>query len=253
MRLFIIIMLWSAAYSAHADYSDLAWAIMDSKGQRVNDTDNVLKAAIEQDLFIPLRFDSQFKDAAPDLFKQIAVMGQFELDAFASPALVNGIKTLVSEFACATYRHYAHKPEEKSCNGEIRDKRTKEAMPFQDGQFMKHRLEITTNSIRTGFPNQSYDIYLPSVQQAPLTLVWGAVHELGSFFVHTRDNNDTVLTVYIDGYKLNSDGARSKRITRKPEIVFVIIPLASQIGKQKSQSDAAKFALADADFIVPLY
>lgn len=253
MRLLFALTLGFMTSNAYADYSNLAWSIMDSKGQRVYDTDNVLKAAIEQDRFIPLRFDNAFKNAAPDLFKQIDVMGQFELDAFASKALVNGIQTLVGEFACATYRHYAHKPEARQCNGEIKDKRTKEAMPFQDGQFIKQRLTITTNSIRTGFPNRSYDIYLPSVQQAPLTIVWGAVHELGSFFVHKRERNDTVLTVYIDGYNLNTDGERSKRITAKPEIVFIVLPKASKIGQQNSQKDAAKFALADADFIVPLY
>ncbi|EGU45357.1 hypothetical protein VII00023_19104 [Vibrio ichthyoenteri ATCC 700023] len=253
MRLLTAITLWLITCSAHADYSNLAWSIMDSKGQRVYDTDNVLKAAIEQDRFIPLRFDTQFKQAAPDLFKQIYVQGQFELDAFASQALVDGIQTLVGEFACATYRHYAREPEATSCNGKARDKTTKEAMPFQDGQFIKHRLEITTNSIHSNAPNRSYDIYLPSVQQAPLTLVWGAVHELGSFFVHNRKRNDTVLTIYIDGYRLNSDGERSQRISAKPEIVFVVLPKASKLGQQKSQNEAAKFALADADLIVPLY
>ncbi|WP_434997872.1 hypothetical protein ACRZ5S_03170 [Vibrio scophthalmi] len=253
MRLLIFLTISLMSYPLYADYSNLAWSIMDSQGRRVYDTDNVLKAAIEQDRFIPLRFDNEFKDAAPDLFKQIDVMGQFELDAFASKALVKGIQTLVEEFACATYRYYAHKPEARKCDAEAQDKRTKEAMPFQDGQFIKRRLEVTTNSIRSSFPNRSYDIYLPSVQQAPLTIVWGAVHELGSFFVHQRSRNDTVLTIYIDGYKLNTDGERSKRITAKPEIVFVVLPKASKIGQQKSQTEAAKFALADADFIVPLY
>ncbi|ODS11902.1 hypothetical protein [Vibrio scophthalmi] len=76
MRLLIFLTIGLISYPLYADYSNLAWSIMDSQGQRVYDTDNVLKAAIEQDRFIPLRFDNEFKDAAPDLFKQIDVMGQ---------------------------------------------------------------------------------------------------------------------------------------------------------------------------------
>lgn len=253
MRLSATLMLWLISCSSYAEYSNLAWTIIDSQGQRVYDTDNVLKAGIEQERFTPVRFDNQFKAAASDLFKQVDGLGQIELDAFASPALVDGIQTLVSEFACATHRHYALKPESKRCNGEIQNKHVKEAMPFQDGQYVTDRLEITTHTVRSDYPTRSYDIYLPSVQQAPLSILWGAVHKLGSFLVYERDKNDTVLTVYIDGYRINTEGERGQRISRHPEVVFIVLPQASTIGEQDSQSEAAQFALADADFIVPLY
>ncbi|GAK87623.1 hypothetical protein JCM19238_5233 [Vibrio ponticus] len=159
----------------------------------------------------------------------------------------------MDEFACATYRFEKRQGETSQCNGLVKDKDVKEGKPFQSGQFVKKRLDVTINSVRPNMPNRSYDIYLPSSEEVSLDYTWGAVHELGSFFVRDRDNKDTILTVYIDGYKLDGNGERSNRITKLPEIIFVVIPRASKIGDQSSQNAAASFARSDADIIVPLY
>ncbi|WP_194437867.1 hypothetical protein [Vibrio fluminensis] len=249
----IFLVLVLSSFNVLADYGNFAWSVSDNNGNRVYDTNNVIKAAIENNNFIPLSFNAQFESAAPELFKQVDTLGQFELDAFASPALLKGIKSLVTEFACATYRFEARKGESQKCNGFVADKDKKEGKPFQSGQFVEKRLDIAINSIRPNMPNRSYDIYLPSAKEVSLEYTWGAVHELGTFFVDKRDKKDTVLTVYIDGYKLDANGERGPRITKRPEIIFVVIPEAKKIGKQSNQDNAASFTLAKADIIVPLY
>ncbi|GAK87624.1 hypothetical protein JCM19238_5234 [Vibrio ponticus] len=74
------------SFSVSADYKNFAWSISDKQGNRVYDTNNVIKAAIEQDSFIPLTYNAEFESAAADLFRQVDTLGQFELNAFASPA-----------------------------------------------------------------------------------------------------------------------------------------------------------------------
>ncbi len=253
MRKLMISGLIMCSFSALANYSNFAYSIIDDHGNKLSETNNVIKNAIEQNNFLPLSYNSQFSDAASDLFKQVDKMGRFELNAFASPQLINGIEQLVKEFACATYRFQARKGESGQCNGLVRDDTNKEGQPFVYGQFVEKPMLISVNSIRPNMPARSYDIYLPAAKDFPLEYAWGAAHELGSFFVRKRDRKDTVLTVYIDGYKLDINGERSERLTDKPEIVFVVIPKASRIGIQANENAAAKFALADADFIVPLY
>ncbi|OLQ92879.1 hypothetical protein BIY21_11495 [Vibrio ponticus] len=246
-------LLLFCSFNIYADYSNFAWSVSDTKGNRVYDTNNVIKAAIEHDNFISLSYDAKFESAAPDLFKQINALGKFELDAFASPVLINGIRQLIGEFACATYRFEAQKGQARTCNGLVIDKDAKEGKPFQSGQFVDNRLEISVNSIRPNMPNRSYDIYLPSAKEVSLEYTWGAVHEMGSFFVRQRDRKDTVLTVYIDGYKLDTNGERGTRITNRPEIIFVVIPSVAKIGKQSNQDHASAYAIANADIIVPRY
>ncbi len=253
MQKIIISALLACSFGASADYKNFAWSISDKAGNRVYDTSNVIKAAIEQDNFISLAYHSQFESASADLFRQVNTLGKFELDAFASPSLIKGIQQLVNEFACATYRFHAGDGESRRCNGLSIDNKTKEGKPFQGGQFVENRLQVAINSIRSNMPNRSYDIYLPSTQEVSLDYTWGAVHELGSFFVHQRDRKDTVLTVYIEGYKLDANGERGAKVTSRPEIIFVVIPRASNIGKQGSENTAASFARANADIIVPLY
>lgn len=250
LALLLAISASSISLSCLAAYSNLAWSTFDDDGTRVYDTNNIVKAAIERNRFIPLRYDREFILNSQDLFKEIHELGQFELNAYANSSLVSGIKMVVGEFACASYRHYNKLPEAKECNGIYADKRTIEGMPFQDGQFISNRITATVNNIST--PSRSYDIYLPSVNEKPLTSFWGAVHELGSFFVNI-DKSSTVLKVYVDAYKLTKDGERGSKVTPKEQVVIVIIPNSRKIGKRYSEKDAKNYAIGSSMLLVPIY
>lgn len=251
MRLLLLSLLGLFSGFATADYNNLAWVSIDDKGTRVYDTNNVLKVAIEDNRFIPLAYNTKWRDSAPELFPEIRTLSQYELDAYASPNLVKGIQKLVAEFSCATYRFNQNKPQTRSCQGASFDNKKREGKPFQGGQYVDNRLTVSINNVSNSMPNRSYDIYLPSAKEKPLNSVWGAVHELGSFFVRQRDNKDTVLTIYIDAYRLDKDLERGKKVTDKPQVVFVVIPRASVIGRQSSEQAAANFAVKDAVLIVP--
>ncbi|WP_260258946.1 hypothetical protein [Vibrio intestinalis] len=253
MRLLIFTVLAVFASQVSADYNNLAWVSIDDKGTRVYDTNNRIKLAIEDNRFIPLAYGSQWQDSAPELFYEVGQISQYELDAYASASLVKGIQQLVAEFSCATYRFNQKKPQTRSCNGKSFDDRQREGKPFQGGQFVNKRMSVSINSVSKTLPNRSYDIYLPSAKEKTLNSLWGAVHELGSFFVRQRDNKDTVLTIYIDAYRLDKDLERGKRVLESPQVVFVVLPRASKIGRQSSEQAAAQYALSDAVLIVPYY
>ncbi|MFA0569920.1 hypothetical protein [Vibrio gallaecicus] len=245
-----IIMLLTLPNFSYAAYPNLAWTTFNESGTKVYDTNNVIKVAIEADRFIQLRNYQKFEANGSDIFKEINDIGQFELNAYVNSTLMNGISDVVGEFACATYRHYSKKPETRKCNESYGNKKVIEGMPFQDGQYISKRISVSVNHIST--PSRSYDLYLPSANESPLSSFWGAAHELGSFFVRL-DKESTVLKIFIDAYRLNSDGERTKKIVAKPQVIVIVIPSTSKIGNKNSESEAKIYAISNAQVLVPIY
>ncbi|MGF1718917.1 hypothetical protein L4D20_02585 [Vibrio kyushuensis] len=248
---------------SYADYPSLSSTTIDSNGTRLVDTNNVVKLAIEQNRFIPLRYNQKFKDHRADLFKEVEQLGEYELNAYVNSSLVRGIQNIVGEFACVSYRHYSEKPQASSCNdtSSISPSNSKEnnvsshskleGKPFIYGQYVNNRLTTTLNNI--SIPARSYDLFLPSAQEKPLNTIWGAVHQLDSSRIFNNDTKPTVLTVYIDAYKMNQDGERTDNVIEGAQVILVVVPRVSEIALREDEKSARDFAINHAKVIVPVY
>lgn len=236
---------------SYGGYPNLADTPFDDHGNNVHDTDNIVKSAIEKQHLIPLRYNEKFKKSSADIFKEVDTISEFELNAYVNASLVRGIQKIAGEFACATYRHYSDKPETSACNGRVANEKIIEGEPFQQGQFVRERLKTTLNNLSK--PSRSYDLYLPSAEEKPLDIFWGAAHKLGSFGIDDIDSESMVLTVYIDAFKVSRDGQRDSKVTEKEQIVMVVLPRASDLGKQSNEQAARDYAISHAKVLVPVY
>ncbi|MGC9461692.1 hypothetical protein [Vibrio genomosp. F10] len=235
----------------YCDYPNIERAVIDSKGTQLNETDNVVKLAIEKKRFISLRYDEEFKRNRFDLFKEVEQLSEFELNAYVNASLVRGIQDLVGEFACATYRHYSEKPQANTCDESVTSRQDKEGKPFLNGQYVKNRIATTINNI--SHPPRSYDLFLPSAEEKPLSTLWGAVHEIELLSVDGTSTRSIVLTVYIDAYKVNREGDREESVIEGAQVVLVVVPEPYQIGRESSEQSARSYAINNAKVLVPFY
>ncbi|WP_295893704.1 hypothetical protein [uncultured Vibrio sp.] len=252
IKLQIVIAMLTTALSplSYAEYPNLALSTFTANGDKVSETDNAVKLAIDNNRFIPLRYNDEFKRSGSALFKEVEQLGEFELRAYLNSSLVRGIQQIAGEFACATYRHQLKQPQASSCNGYKATTGELEGKPFQSGQYVAERL--TTSIDNLSKPSRSYDLYLPSASEKPLDSFWGAAHEFGSFKANGFNEKSIVLTVYIDAFKMAEEGERSEVITKK-QAVIVLLPPTAELARKKSESDARDFAINKAMVLVPFY
>lgn len=228
-----LIVSFSASAYVNGNYPSLATIRFGDGNQIVASSDNLIANAIESGHRIPLVYNSKFSSLTPNLFPS-KYFDSYTSDRLNNEAFVAGLKEIVSKFACAEYRFRHGQPEAEGCLGFIEDGRNKEQMPFVDGTYVDKRMEVHIDSKKHGI---GYYFYLPSASEKSLNTLWGAVHELGTFFGRSLGRKQLVLTVYVSVYLLNDSGYRSsKPIYNEPLAYFVVLPSALDIYKNRNQN-----------------
>jgi len=198
----------STTYQA-GNYPRMAYATY-GNGKVVANTSNIIKDAFENHQVVQLKYTPKWRQAMSHTFYEIADIGSYELELFASREFVQGALRLVKEFSYTEYRFRHQAPATDVCNGQAYDKQTKENMPFVGGQYKQQKMEVN-------YPLHSnkgllYQFYLKSGTQAPLKSIWGSVHEVGPFFGKTADRNDLILTVNVIAYYQTENGLRGEKL-----------------------------------------
>ncbi|HFQ5100102.1 TPA: hypothetical protein ACGUU3_003388 [Vibrio vulnificus] len=238
------------AIESHAyvsgNYPRLATMRIEESQQLIASSNNMISYAIENGQSVSLEYN-QIKSMTPYIFRK-EYFDSYVGKKLNSPTFVKGLQAIVNEFACAEYRFRHRMPQSDSCSGYVSDQNDKEKMPFVDGQFKSFRLEQHINSKRDGI---SYQFYLPSTSEKALDSIWGAVHELGTFFGRAFDPRQLVLSVYMQAYPLNENGFRDGNpFYDKPIVFFIVLPPAVEIFRQDNQIEGGQFAQDKAQLLI---
>ncbi|CAH0535670.1 hypothetical protein VST7929_03170 [Vibrio stylophorae] len=249
-QIIIALSLFTASMAeARVTYPKFSYAYYNTQNQRIGDTNNVVAHAIEQGDLVPLRSSPQLTSAFEQVFASYKKTDPFNYQRFVQdPRLVRAIQQLIGEYACAEYRFRNNLPQAQGCNGFVTNKDTKEHQPFVSGQYQTNDLAVT--ALPKASSGLIYQITLPSSNKASLSLAWGAIHEMGTFFGRSVHRHQIILTVYIQAFNQKEDGGIGSRITPTAQVIWVILPKASEIGNQKSQQQAAQFAIKNAQMLV---
>ncbi|MEF1200420.1 hypothetical protein QTO12_07680 [Vibrio owensii] len=241
----ILFTIDSHAYVS-GNYPRLATMRIGEPQQLVSSSNNMISYAIENGKSVSLEYN-QIKSMTPYIFRK-EYFDSYIGKKLNNPTFVKGLQAIVNEFACAEYRFRHRMPQSDSCSGYVGDKYNKEKMPFVDGQFKSFRLEQHIDNKRDGI---SYQFYLPSASEKTLDSIWGAVHELGSFFGRTFERRQLVLSVYMQAYPLNENGFRDRTpFYDKPITFFIVLPSATEISRQNNQTRAGHFAADKAQLLI---
>lgn len=208
---------------------------------------SAVEEAVEHGHAIPLTFNSAFKSLATVNFPE-PFFNTYDAEKMASHSFINNMQAIVKEFACAEFRYRNGLPESNGCNGYVKNKDNVEKMPFVDGQYARHQIEKNIDNYKA---KHSIQMYLASSNSVPLNTLFSSVKQMGTFFGNAFDRRDSVLSVRMYAYKLDSEGTRSnKPINEKPLVYMVVIPSSVKLANHPNQTQAAKFAVDNARLLV---